>query len=164
MPATLSIEGATNGWLNPSPMYGIVRKNCTMVPKKSPKSPNIPKHSTTNPMNDHFIKINNIPVQKHIVPLNLVGLVKNVTVRWGPIIKINPITNNMFPNAKNAESKNVIIPNKKKKNPPAVNPTPNSVVVSKSHANSANSYKKSPHTLSFRQPNHIYRILLYLKM
>lgn len=101
-----------------------------MVPKKSPKRPNIPKHSIINPMNDLFAKINSIPVQKHKVPLILVGLVKNVTVRCGPMIKINPITNNMFPNAKNAESKNAIIPNKKKNIPPAVNPTPNSISVS----------------------------------
>lgn len=101
-----------------------------MVPKKSPKRPNIPKHSIINPINDLFAKINSIPVQKHKVPLILVGLVKNVTVRCGPMIKINPITNNMFPNAKNAESKNAIIPNKKKNIPPAVNPTPNSISVS----------------------------------
>lgn len=31
-------------------------------------------------MKDLFIKINNIPTAKQSVPLNLVGLVKNVTV------------------------------------------------------------------------------------
>lgn len=80
-----------------------------------------------NPINDLFAKIRSIPVQKHNVPLIFVGLVKNVMVRCGPIIKINPITNNMLPKAKNAESKNAIIPNRKKKIPPAVKPTPNSV-------------------------------------
>lgn len=77
-------------------------------------------------MNDLLIKIKKIPKQKQNVPLNLLGLLKNETVRWGPIININPITNNMFPNARKEESKNANIPNMKKKNPPAVNPTPNS--------------------------------------
>lgn len=77
-------------------------------------------------MNDLFIKINKMPNPKHKVPLILVGLVKNVIVLCGPMININPIINNIFPKAKKPESKKVIIPNKKKKNPPAVNPTPNS--------------------------------------
>lgn len=77
-------------------------------------------------MNERFIKINKIPIKKHNEPRILLGLVKNVMVLCGPIINTNPIINNTFPKAKNPLSKNVIIPNKKKKNPPAVNPTPNS--------------------------------------
>lgn len=79
-------------------------------------------------MNDLFIKINKIPSAKHNVPLNLVGLVKNVTVLEGPMIKINPMTKRILPRAKNPESKNVTTPKKKKKIPAAVNPTPNSAV------------------------------------
>lgn len=56
-------------------------KNWMIVPKKSPKRPKIPKHSIKNPINVHFIKIRNIPNEKHNVPLILVGLVKKVTVR-----------------------------------------------------------------------------------
>lgn len=77
-------------------------------------------------MKDLFIKINKIPTTKQSVPLNLVGLVKNVTVLWGPIIKINPITKRMLPRAKKPESKKVTTPKKKKKIPAAVKPTPNS--------------------------------------
>lgn len=129
MPASLSMVGAIKGWLNKSPMYGIDLRNCTIVPKKSPKRPSIPKLSMINPKNDLFIKIKSIPMQKHMVPLIFVGLLKNVIVRCGPIINIKPITNKIFPNAKNAESKNAIIPKMKKKKPPAVNPTPNSITV-----------------------------------
>lgn len=95
-----------------------------MVPKKSPKSPKIPKLSIKKPKNDHFIKISAIPIPKHTVPLILVGLVKNVTVLWGPIIKMIPITKRIFPNANNPESKNVITPNMKSITPNVVKPTP----------------------------------------
>lgn len=97
-----------------------------MVPKKSPKSPKMPKLSTMNPTNDHFIKINTIPNAKQSVPRILVGLVKNVTVLCGPIINTNPITKRMFPRARRPESKNVMMPKRKKIKPPAVKPTPNS--------------------------------------
>lgn len=79
-----------------------------------------------NPINDLFIKIKMIPTANATVPLIFVGLVKKATVLCGPIIRISPIINKRLPNAKNPESKNVIIPKKKKKIPPAVNPTPNS--------------------------------------
>lgn len=101
-------------------------KNVTIVPKKSPNNPRIPKLSMMNPMKLLFIKINKIPNPKNTVPLILVGLVKKVIVLWGPIIKIIPITNNMLPSAKNPESKNVIIPKIKNRTPKLVNPTPNS--------------------------------------
>lgn len=101
-----------------------------MVPKKSPNKPKIPKLSIMKPKNDLFIKISNIPKAKHKVPLILVGLVKKVTVLCGPMIKIKPIKNKMLPRAKKPESKKVIIPRRKKMNPPAVKPTPNSDKVS----------------------------------
>lgn len=100
-----------------------------MVPKKSPKSPNIPTDSTMNPINDHFIRINKMPAQKHTVPLILVGREKNAMVRCGPIIKMSPITKRIFPIAKSAASKNANMPTKKSPRPPAVNPTPNSALV-----------------------------------
>lgn len=102
------------------------RKNWTMVPKKSPNNPKIPKLSNTNPTNDRFIKINKIPTAKHNVPLILVGRVKNVTVRCGPIINTNPMMKRMLPKARNPESKKAMMPKMKKKIPAAVNPTPNS--------------------------------------
>lgn len=79
-----------------------------------------------NPTNDHFIKINIIPNAKHTVPLIFVGRVKNEMVRCGPIMRMRPIMKSKFPKARNPESKNVNIPNMKKKIPPAVKPTPNS--------------------------------------
>ncbi len=62
-------------------MYGIERKNCTIVPKKSPNKPKIPKLSTTKPMKDHFNKMSTIPRQKQNVPRSLLGLLKNAIVR-----------------------------------------------------------------------------------
>lgn len=132
------------------------------MPKKSPNNPNIPKLSKINPINAYFNNINSIPRIKQIVPLNFVGRLKNAIVRCGPIINVIPIINNTLPSANNAESKNVIIPNTKKKIPPAVKLTPNSnikkekerIIVSK-----ANFSKKQiqlfwqtnlKHTLSFR--------------
>lgn len=102
-------------------------KNWIIVPKKSPNNPKIPKLSNINPINDRFIKINNIPIIKHKLPLNLVGRLKNEIVLCGPIINVIPIINNILPRARNPESKNVKIPKIKKKIPPAVNPTPNSI-------------------------------------
>lgn len=90
------------GLLNTSPIYGIDLKNWIMVPKKSPKSPRIPKLSIINPIKVLLIRINSIPIQKQIVPRTLVGLVKNVTVLCGPIININPVTNKIFPRASKA--------------------------------------------------------------
>lgn len=149
IPASLSMVGAIAGWLKKSPIYGTDRKNWIMVPKKSPKSPNIPTDSTINPINDHFIKINNMPTQKHTVPLILVGREKNAMVRCGPIIKMSPITKRIFPIAKSAASKNAIMPTKKSPRPPAVNPTPNSALVVRQTTRS-----KSMHTLSIRKPDH----------
>lgn len=74
-----------------------------------------------------MVKINRIPMPKHIVPLIFVGLVKNVTVLCGPIIRMIPITKRIFPRAKKPESKNVMIPRKKNNTPNVVNPTPNSI-------------------------------------
>lgn len=96
------------------------------MPKKSPNNPKIPKLSIINPKKDLFMRIKMIPKQKQKVPLNLFGLLKNEIVRCGPIINTSPITKRMLPNARNAESKNANMPNMKKKNPPAVKPTPNS--------------------------------------
>lgn len=100
-------------------------KNCTIVPKKSPNNPNIPKLSNMNPTKDHLIKISIIPNAKQTVPLILVGRVKKETVRCGPIIRMRPIIKSKLPKARSPESKNVNIPNMKKKIPPAVKPTPN---------------------------------------
>lgn len=128
MPANRSMVGAMTGLLKTSPTYGIDRKNCTMVPKKSPKRPKMPKLSTMNPINERFMRINTMPSPKNTVPLILVGRVKNVTVRWGPMIKINPMTKRMLPKAKSPLSKKVKTPKVKNKNPAAVKPTPNSTV------------------------------------
>ena len=103
-------------------------RNWTIVPKKSPNKPKIPMLSIIKPMKDFFINMNIMPTQKQIEPRILVGLVKNVVVLWGPIMKINPITNKIFPKAKKPESNSVSTPNRKKKSPPAVKPTPNSEI------------------------------------
>lgn len=101
-------------------------RNWTMVPKKSPNKPKIPRLSIRKPIKDFFNNMSIIPTQKQSEPRILVGLVKNVVVLWGPIIKINPITNKIFPRANRPESNSVSMPNRKKKSPPAVKPTPNS--------------------------------------
>ncbi|EMG47931.1 hypothetical protein G210_1594 [Candida maltosa Xu316] len=127
IPANSSTVGAMNGKFKKSPIYGIDLKNWIIVPKKSPNNPKIPKLSNMNPMNDLFKKINNIPSRKHTSPSILLGRSKNRTVRCGPMINVIPMMNNILPKAKNPESKNVMIPKMKKKIPPAVNPTPNSL-------------------------------------
>jgi len=101
-------------------------KNWTITPKKSPNRPTIPSDSIINPRNVHLIRIRNIPNRKKIDPRLLFGLVKNTTVFWEPIINMTPIKNKRLPRASKARSKNVIIPNMKKRNPPNVNATPNS--------------------------------------
>ena len=110
------------------PITGILRKNWTMVPKKSPNNPKMPASSNINPINACFIRIKAIPAKKHIVPRILLGRLKNESVRSGPMIRMMPIKKRMLPRARSPRSKRVIIPRKKKKMPPAVNPTPNSNV------------------------------------
>ena len=86
------------------------------------------------PKNECFNKIKKIPNMKHKLPRILLGLVKNVIVLCGPMMRTNPIMNKTFPKAKKPESKKVKIPNIKKKNPPAVKPTPNSTFVSNEYS------------------------------
>lgn len=57
------------------------------------------------------------------------GLIKKLYVLWGPIISNTPIKNKRLPNASNARSNNVKIPNKKNRQPPKVNATPNSKIL-----------------------------------
>lgn len=66
---------------------------------------------------------------KKIEPRLLFGLVKKTRVFCVPIINTTPIKNNRLPNASKARSKKVTIPNKKNKNPPNVNATPNSLKI-----------------------------------
>lgn len=102
-----------------------------IVPKKSPKSPKIPKDSRMKPMKEYLRRIKRIPIKKQREPLILLGLVKKVIVREGPMISTRPMMKSKLPRAKNPESKKDTIPSKKKKIPPAVNPTPNSIVSTK---------------------------------
>lgn len=80
MPANLSITGAITGFDNKGPMIGKDLKNWTIIPKKSPNSPIIPRDSTRKPIKVHFIRIINIPRLKKKEPRLFVGLEKNITV------------------------------------------------------------------------------------
>lgn len=103
-----------------------------MIPKKSPNKPKIPIVSTINPVNVHLERIIKIPMVKQIEPRLLLGLVKNTTVFFGPIINITPLKNKILPNANSARSKKVNIPKIKHKNPANVKTTPNSTKINDS--------------------------------
>lgn len=108
-------------------MIGKALKNWTIIPKKSPNKPMIPRDSTINPTKVHLERINNMPNTKKMDPRLFVGRVKKMTVFCGPMINTTPVKNKILPRAKRALSKNVIIPKRKNKNPPNVNATPNSL-------------------------------------
>ena len=108
-------------------MIGIDLKNCTITPKKSPKRFTIPSDSIIKPKNVHFIKIIKAPTRKKSEPRLLFGLVKNMYVFCEPIIKNTPIKNKILPKANKARSNKVNTPNKKKRKPPKVKATPNSI-------------------------------------
>lgn len=131
IPASLSTIGATTGCDSTGPITGKDLKNCTITPKKSPNNPTIPRDSSKNPTNVHFIRISSTPNTKNIVPRLLAGLVKKIYVFCGPMINKTPIRNRILPNASKARSKNVKTPKTKNKNPPKVKATPNSATKDK---------------------------------
>lgn len=131
IPASLSTIGATTGCDNTGPITGKDLKNCTITPKKSPNKPTIPRDSTRNPTNVHFIRISSTPNTKNIDPRLLAGLVKKIYVFCGPMINKTPIRNRILPNASKARSKNVKTPKTKNRNPPKVKATPNSATKQK---------------------------------
>lgn len=48
----------------------------------------------TPPMNGHPRKTSDSPPRKHALPLRLRGLMKNFSVRLGPMVSVTPARNN----------------------------------------------------------------------